>query len=61
MTKEYQRELEEKGILPILTEKEDKALWEGLMSDSEEKKSQVLEQQKKWNYETAWHYKLNWN
>lgn len=24
MTKEYQRELEEKGILPILTEEEDK-------------------------------------
>lgn len=33
MTKEYQRELEEKGILPILTEEEDKALWEGLMED----------------------------
>lgn len=35
MTKEYQRELEEKGILPILTEEEDKALWEGLKATRE--------------------------
>ena len=61
MTKEYQRALEEKGILPILTEEEDKALWEGLMSDSEEKKNQAMAKIKNWNYETAWHYKLNWN
>lgn len=60
MTREYQRELEEKGILPILTDEEDKVLWDALNSDNEEKKKQSTAQQKNWNYETAWYYKLNW-
>jgi hypothetical protein len=57
MTKEYQRELEEKGILPILTEEEGKAYVRALMSD----RSKAGELMKNWNYETAWHYKLNCN
>lgn len=57
MTKEYQRELEEKGILPILNEEEGKAYVKALMSD----RSKAGELIKNWKYETVWHYKLNWN